>query len=110
MRNFFASPNALGHIVAGEFNVNSSRMRSKFLMNFKESLYFIQNIIKLSSLVSAWRLIRIAMHGITNPEHFCARFRYGVNKLWQDAANIACSHAGNKCETAWLIIGIKFLN
>ena len=43
-------------------------MSTKAFMNFKETLYFIHNIIKATSLIASCCLKGVAMHWIADPK------------------------------------------
>ena len=90
--------------------MNSTWMSAKSFVYFKESLYFIHDIIESTSFISRWRFVSISMHWIANPKHFSAGLGDAINESRERFTNLAGTHTSNKCNSTWFVIRIELFN
>src|SRR5438105_13573953 len=67
LRNILRTAETFGDVLAGEFEVNSTRMGSFGAVNLKKCAYLFQDAVEWPGFVSARGLDGVAVHGIAGP-------------------------------------------
>ncbi len=81
---------ALGDVIAGHFNVESTRDRAQGVMHLEESTHFVNNIIEVARLVAVGRRDRVAVHRVGHPQHL----RAGSSDAFDDGRQLLPNVAG----------------
>src|SRR5690348_18445218 len=62
-----AAADALGDVVAGEFDVDAARVRAERAVHLEEARDLVEDIVEVPGLVAAGRLDRVAVHPVARP-------------------------------------------
>ena len=76
LQDLLRAAQALGHVVAGQLDVDASRPGSGIPMYHKESLDLAQNVVEAAGLAAGRGGEGVAVHGIAGPHHRVGRFPY----------------------------------
>src|SRR5918995_5821302 len=62
-----APADALGHVVAGELDVDAPRMGAEHAVHLEEAGDLVEDVVQPPGLVSVGRLERVAVHRVADP-------------------------------------------
>src|SRR5690606_14843945 len=97
---------ALGHVLAGHFDMDATRMCAFRAMDREESFHFLENTVERTRLVTT-RSDRVAMHRIARPYHLTTFLLDGADQLRQMIANLIVAKARNQCQASCLVFRIE---
>src|SRR5699024_2755291 len=84
---FYGSAQAFGNIITGQLDVQSTRMSSGSLGDFKETTDLVHDVFEATGLVTIGRSNGIAMHRIVDPKWRSSGGFDTLHNGWQLFAN-----------------------
>ena len=105
--NGLGASGAFGHVLAGEFDMNTAGMGSFGFVDCKEPFDFAQNLFERPRLVTSPALDGIAVHGIASPDNSSSLAFYRAYKGWQTFFHLVVSHAADQNQPPGVIVRIE---
>src|SRR5690625_918918 len=107
---FYGSAQAFGNIITGQLDVQSTRMSSGSLGDFKETTDLVHDVFQATGLVTIGRSNGIAMHRIVDPKWRSSGGFDTLHNGWQLFANGICAHTNDEGQAPWFAVGIKLFH
>lgn len=98
---------ALGHIIASQFEMEATWPSATGAMHFEVQLDLIENGIELTRFEAAFARERIAVHRITHPQHRVPGVADSLNKSWKPFSDLASTHPADKRQSSRYLVWIK---
>ena len=101
-----AAANALGHILAGHFQMHSAGVAAHLIMNIEEGPELVADGVEIARLVSRIGLAGVAVDGVGDPKHTLALPLDGPDESRQILAQLLGTHADDDGQPSGDVVGV----
>ncbi len=88
-----AATDALGDVVAGEFDVDPAGMGAQLPVHLEEASHLIEHIVESPGLMAARGIERVAMHRVADPGERSPSCHDRLDQRWQGVPHEPRAHA-----------------
>src|SRR5579872_7498253 len=99
---------ALGHILARQFEMYAAGMGSFGAMHGEKRAHFLEDAIERTRLESRLQLDGVAVHRIAGPNHALSFALHGADERGQLVGDLVRAEARDQRETAGLVLRIEY--
>ena len=101
-----AAADALGHVLAGHFQMHSAGVAAHLVMDIEEGPELVTDGVEVARLVSRIGLAGVAVDGVGDPKHTLALPLDGPDESGQILAQLLGTHADNDGQPSGDVVGV----
>ncbi len=102
-----AAADALGHVVAGELDVDPARVGAKLPVHLEEAGHLVEHVVEPPGLVPARRLERVAVHRVADPHELRSALGDRLDQRGKTVAHLLGAHPRDERQPARFTCGIE---
>ena len=101
---------ALGHVVAGHFHVDTAGERTQGLVHLEEAANLVEHVVEAAGLVAGGHGDGVAVHRVGYPHDLRAFSLNALNNCGQLLADVLRAHAGDEGQAAGLAVRVELVD